>query len=413
MSAPAPRAGASPSPRSIPRVRRKSSRFALNAGIVVVVVVIAVAGLTLGYEEHWFGSSGNAGKCGPLTLQGDGAQFVAPLLAAWAQQYNAQTGNQVNYPASGSGTGLTHFSESPPLIDFAVTDDPLSASERGAMPSAPLTIPVIGGALAIVYNLPGLGPSVHVNLTGPILAGIYLGTISAWDDAAIASINPHVSLPVATIETVHRSGSAGTTYVLSDFLSQENRSWASQVGKGISVSWPRAPAQTASSSNSGLLTTVNSTADSIGYSDLTDVLTLDSSVLGYAAIENPSNQFIAPTLANTASAIADKTASLVRVPGSAGDWYNLSMVNANGSRDYPLATFAYMFVYQATDQGYSPSLEKAEILVQWLDWTLSTGQGTASGPNLYYAALPASIITVDRAGIASMTYNEAAIPSCG
>jgi phosphate transport system substrate-binding protein len=400
-----------PSPKpAFPVVKRRSSRTALVS--ILVVAVLVAAGLTAAYEDHWLGNRGSNGNCGPATLQGDGAQFVAPLVAAWAQAYDAQTGNQVNYPAAGSGTGLTHFSENPPLLDFAITDNPLSSSERAAMPSQPLTIPVIGGALAIVYNVPGVAASVHLNLTGQVVAGIYLGLITHWNNTAITSLNPGVVLPNTTIQTVHRSGSAGTTYVLSDFLSQDNATWNSTVGRGISISWPTNASQTAASSNSVLLSTVASLDDSIGYSDYTDVINLESSVVGYAAIENPSHQFVAPTLANTASAIADKTASLTKTPNATGNWYSISMVNANGSGDYPLATFAYLYVYQAADKGYSPSLVRAEILVQWVEWALTTGQTLASGPNLYYAALPATIIAIDQAGVATMTYNGAAVTSC-
>jgi|HubBroStandDraft_1064217.scaffolds.fasta_scaffold15569_4 phosphate transport system substrate-binding protein len=404
---------AMPASESTPVVKRKSSRGVLAA--VVVVVIIIVAGVVVAYEEKWIGgSSKSSTSCGPLTLQGDGAQFVQPLVADWAHLYNSETGNQVNYPAAGSGTGLTHFSEHPPLIDFAITDNPLSASERAAMPSQPLTIPVIGGALAIVYNIPGVPTSAHLNLTGPILAEIYLGNITNWNDSAITAINPSLHLPNATITTVHRSGSAGTSYVLTDFLTQDSPTWAKEVNKSLTPAWPSGPTQTAQSSNALVLSTVNSTADSIGYSDLTDFLTLNSPVMGYAAIENPSNTYVYPTLANTASAIADKVAALgSSLPSSTGSWYNVSMVNAGGTGDYPLATFAYLYVYQNTSAGFSPTQEKSEVIVQWIDWILSpAGQQAASGTDLYYAALPASILTIDQAGVSTMTYNSAAVTSC-
>ncbi len=135
----------------------------------------------------------------------------------------------------------------------------------------------------------------------------------------------------------------------------------------------------------------------------------------YAAIQNPAGNYIVPTLANTESAIADKVASMSTIPASTGDWFNVSMVKANGTADYPIATFLYMFVYQATDKGFSPSLDKSQVLVQWLHWALSTGQGLAdeSQPSqLYYAPLPQSIINVDNAGIQTMTFNGAGIPAC-
>lgn len=410
--------GTSPSAESaaapVPVIKRHKRRGGLVALIVVVIVVVAV--LAVGYQQNWFGTSSvsTAGGCvRGITLQGDGAQFVAPLMTVWTNAFDAQTGNLVNYPASGSGTGLTHFSENPPLLDFAVTDNPLSSSERDAMPAQPLTLPVIGGSLAIIYNLPGV-PG-HLNLTGAILAEIYNGNITYWNDPAIVAINPNVTLPHVQIYTVHRADPAGTTYVLTDFLSQSSSYWASVVGKGMSVSWPPGPEQTAEKGNSLVLSTVATTADTIGYSDLTDVLTYTKSVVQYAAIENPSHEFIVPTLANTASAIADKVASTPSFPNSTGNWYNVSMVNAPGAGNYPLATFVYLYVYQATNLGYEPSLQKSEVLVQWLDWILSTGQTLANETQpsqLYYTALPASIITIDQAGIGTMTYSGTSIPTC-
>jgi len=375
-----------------------------------VVLIIVVAGVAIGYEENWFGSSPKAGTCTGVTLQGNGAQFVLPLVNQWTSAYKTQTSNLVNYPAAGSGTGITDFSEHPPLIDFAITDDPLTASEVSALPATALTIPVVGGALAIVYNLPGL--TGHLNLTGPVLAGIYNGSIGTWNNSAIQAINPGVSLPSATILTVHRSDAAGTTYVLTDFLSQESAGWAAGPGKGISISWPSAPSQVGIKGNSALLTEVQTTSDSIGYSDLTDVLTATKAIQ-YAAVENPKGNFIVPDAANTASAIADKSATTT-FPASDGNWYNVSMVNAQGTGDYPLATFAYLFVYQNVTDGFEPSLLKAQVLVQWLNWVLTTGQTYANSTalELYYVPLPAALLTIDNAGVQSMTFNGAAIPSC-
>jgi phosphate transport system substrate-binding protein len=397
---------------SRPVVRRRRGRAGMYAAIGAVLIVLVVVGV--GLSTSWFGlqsaSKSSSGCSKGITLQGDGAQLVAPLMGAWTSAYGSQTGNRVNYPASGSGTGLTHFTSG--SIDFAVTDDPLTPSERTAMPGQALTLPFVGGALTMIYNLPGV--SGHLNLTGSLLADIYNGNVTQWSDPAIEAINPGVTLPTATIYTVHRSDAAGATYVLSDFLSQSNAYWASHVGKGISISFPTAPKQTAEKGNALMISTVTANPDSIGYSDLTDVLT-SASPPQYAAIQNPAGHSIVPTLANTVSAIVDKVQSLSKVPTSAGDWFNVSMVKANGSSDYPIATFIYMFVYQSTDKGFSPSLTKSQVLVQWLHWTFTTGQGLANETQpsqLYYAPLPVSILAVDNAGIQTMTFNGAAIPAC-
>ena len=395
---------------NLPRVvRRKSTSFALVA--VIVVIVIVAAGVGLAYEEHWIGGSSKSATCGPITLQGDGAQIATPLVLTWAAAYATLTGNQVNYPGAGSGTGISHFTTD--SIDFGISDSPLSSAQVAALPSPALTLPVTGSAITIVYNLPNVATPTHLHLTGQLLAEIWLGTITNWDNSSIASLNPGVTLPNATITTVDRAGSAGTTYVFTDYLSQENKTWASLVGKGLSVKFPSAPKQTAQSSNSALLSLVNGTADTIGYSDLTDVLALDTHSLGYAAIQNPMGTFVTPTLADTASAIADKVGT-IQIPVATGNWYNVSMVNANGTGDYPLATFIYMYVYQATQHGFGPGLVKSEVLVQWLTWVTSAteGQKYVSGNNLYYPALPTSILENDATGIGTMNYNGAPIPSC-
>jgi phosphate transport system substrate-binding protein len=273
---------------------------------------------------------------------------------------------------------------------------------------------VTGSSIVIVYYLPSLPITTHLNLTGAVLAEIWNGTITNWDNSSIATLNPGVTLPNATITTVDRSGSAGTTYVFTSFLSQESTYWNHTVGQGLSVKFPSAAKQTAESSNSALLSIVNSTADTIGYSDLTDVTNLNSKTLTTAAIENPMGKFIVPTLADTTSAIADKVTALGKLPASTQSWYNVSMINANGVGDYPLATFIYLYVYQAADKGFSATLEKAEVIVQWLDWVVSSteGQSYAAGANLYYPALPNTVLQTDVAGIATMTYNGASIPSC-
>jgi phosphate transport system substrate-binding protein len=402
-------AGSTEPPASTPAPVVRRSRTTTWVVAVVVIVILIVAGLAVGYEEKWFsGSSSKAGTCGTgITLQGNGAQIVLPLMNQWETNFSAQTGNQVNYPAAGSGTGITDFSEHPPLIDFAITDDPLSSTEVAALPSAALTLPVTAGALALIYNLPISG---HLNLTGNVVAGIYQGAITNWNASAIRAINPGVSLPNETIVTVHRSDAAGTTYVLTDFLSQDNATWAAGPGKGISISWPSAPTQTAAKGNSAVITTVETTSYSIGYSDLTDVLTASTPVQ-YAAVQNPAGTFVVPTIADTASAIADKTATTT-FPASSGNWYNVSMVNAQGTTDYPLATFIYMFVYKAADAGYQPSVNKTQVLVQWLNWAITTGQSYSTYPGLYYVALPPAVVSIDQAGIQSMTFNGAAIPSC-
>jgi len=404
--------GAAPvTPEPRPVVKRRRGRGALYAVVGAVLIVVILVGV--GYSTSWFGlqKSSSIPACSSgLVLQGNGAQVATPLMGVWTGAYQQDTNNKVNYPGDGSGTGLSDFTAA--TVDFATTDDPLTVAERTAMPAQPLTLPFVGGALTIIYNLPGA--SGHLNLTGPVLAEIYQGNITSWNNVAIANLNPGVTLPDATIVPVIRSDAAGTTYVLSDYLSQSSAYWAANVGKGISIEFPKVAGETAVKGNSLLISTVSDTKYSIGYSDLTDVLAA-SSPPSYAAIENPAGHFIVPTIANTESAIVDKVASMASLPSSTESWFDVSMVKANGTGDYPIATFLYMYVYQATDKGYEPSLAKSQVLVQWLHWTLTTGQPLAdetSPTALYYAPLPSAVTAVDEAGISTMTFNGATVPAC-
>jgi phosphate transport system substrate-binding protein len=326
-------------------------------------------------------------------------------VSQWESSYGSATANQVTYSAGGAGAGVSSLTDR--TVDFAATDDPLNASQRALLLSPVLTLPVTAGALAIVYNLPGV--TQPIQLSGPILADIYLGSVTNWNDSAIASDNTGVALPDQTIVTVHRSDPAGTTYVLTDFLTHDSPAWAAGPGRGIDVTFPsNPPTAIAQHGNSGLAGYVGSNPYTIGYVDLTDVLLTPG--LQYAKVLNPAGHYILPTLADTASAIANRSA-VTQFPSTADDWGNVSMVNSAGTSDYPLSTFAYFFVYQAFEAGNSPSLERAQVLEQWLQWVITSGQNDSA--NLYYVTLPPALVTLVHQGLTTLTFNGQAIPTCG
>lgn len=393
-------------PARRPVVRRRSDRQWLPPLSLFVGVVIVVGGV--GYAEHWFGATPHRGasSCpsGQL-LQGNGAQVLNPIAILWSHEFGSASGDFVNYVDGGSGAGLTDLTDR--TVDFAATDDPLTAAETGGLPSPVVTLPVVAGAIVIVYDLPGA--SGHLRLSGAVLADIYLGTITHWNDPAIAANNSGLTLPSSTIITVHRSDPAGTTYVLTDYLSRSSAAWRSGPGEGISVSFPSAANPEGIRGNSALLTYVASTPYTLGYSDLTDVLAA-SAPPSYAAVQNPAGQFIVPTEASTQSAVDDGAATLP-FPASTGDWYNVSLVDAAGASDYPLATLIYAFAYVATDHGFSPSAAKSEVLVGWFHWILTQGQAVAISNE--YVPLPPSLVAIDESGLSAMTFNGAAIAICG
>lgn len=385
----------------------RTMMYAVVAIIVVVLLVVLVA-----YGAGWLtpakskpaATGVNSCPTGQ-TLTGAGANFVLPIVSQWQSSFQTTTSNQVSYSAAGSGAGITDLTDK--TVDFAATDDPLNASQTSALPSPVLTFPVTAGALAIVYNLPGV--TTPISLSGAVLADIYLGTITNWNDSAISANNTGLTLPDQPIVTVHRSDGAGTTFVLSDFLSQESSKWSTTVGKGIQLQFPSTSGgQEAIKGNSALAAYVQAHSYTIGYVDLTDVLNTPG--LQYSKILNPSGHYILPTLADTASAIANKSA-ITTFPTPSGNWESVSMVNSPGTGDYPLATFAYFYVFAAGDQGFSPSLAKSQVIQEWINWTITSGQSEA--PTLYYVTLPAAVVDLDEAGLTSMTFNGQEIPLCG
>src|SRR3989475_4005881 len=194
-------------------------------GVIAVVVIIVVSGAM----TNWFGLGGPS----PIQLNGAGSSFAFPLMSAWSTQYKALTGVQINYQATGSGAGINAVIAK--NLDFGGTDAPLNNSQHTQNPTL-LTIPQSLGAVTVAYNLPGL--PAHINLTGPIVANIYLGVITKWDDAGISAINPGIAFPSTSIFVQYRSDSSGTTFVFTDYLSNASAQFSSQVGKGKLVAWP-------------------------------------------------------------------------------------------------------------------------------------------------------------------------------
>ena len=218
-----------------------------------------------------------------------------PFLNAVNTAYNTQKSwIQINYQGVGSGAGINSLTAK--TVDFAASDAPLSDSQRTAAPNA-LHIPETIGAVTLAYNLPGITGGLH--LTGQVIANIYLGTITNWNDPAITALNPTTTLPNHIITTIHRSDSSGTTNVFTKYLSSQSSTWQSQVGSGTSVQWPGSNAA-GQPGNAAVASTVSSTAYSIGYVELAYALQNSMTV---ASVQNPAGNYIDPSLASTTAAV--------------------------------------------------------------------------------------------------------------
>ncbi len=410
MTAPASPPAAPPQPRYV--VKRKSGRTGLYSVIGVVVVVVILLGT--GYATHWFGlvpALRSSSDCPTgTTLQGAGASFPTALVSQWTSEYGAATSNMVNYEASGAGAGITSLTEK--QLDFALTDEPLNATETTALTTAVgtvLTLPVTGGAVSLIYNIPDYsGP---LNLTAAEIVGIYNATAgyTAWNDSAFVANNPGLSKVTASVYPAHRLDQAGMSYVLTNYLSEGSTWWATNVGTSIQPAFPTVTNQLGASGNSAMIKDVSDQAGAIGYTDLYDA---EEHKLATASVENPSSAYIAPSVASTASAVNDiYNASPSSFPASDGDWAAVSFVNALGAGDYPLATLVYAMVPQNPGAGHTASATDAQVLVQWLRWVLTSGE-SFNETAFPYVNPPTGLVTEALAGLSTMNYNRAAIPGC-
>ncbi|HEY6238060.1 MAG TPA: phosphate ABC transporter substrate-binding protein PstS [Thermoplasmata archaeon] len=384
------------------------SRTGTYAAVAIVVVVVLL--IVVGWQAGWFSPKSSPtpqvvppGACTPPTpvaISGAGSSFVYPLMFTWAAAYQHST---VGYGSVGSGTGISYLNLT--TVDFAASDAPLSPSQQAqsGLHRGVITIPETAGAVSIIYNLPGL--AAKVNFSGPILADIYLGSITTWDDPQLQAANPGVTLPSQPITVVERLDGSGTTFAFTDFLSKSSAAWANGPGKATTVTWPTGVQQKGSGGVSGF---VQGTPYTVGYVDLSYALT---NGIAYGAVKNPSGANILPTIANSLSAVVDGAANLP-AGNVESDWYNVSLIDQAGAGDYPITTFSYLMVYASLDGAYGSGvdLNKAENLVNFLNWTLTYGQ--ADSGQLYYVPLPANVVAASHASLQLITYGGAPVPIC-
>ena len=331
------------------------------------------------------------------TITGAGSTFVFPIMDTWRVQYNKIYQNiQLNYQSLGSGAGIKLLEAK--NVDFAASDAPLSTTDQQNAPGV-LTIPDSIGGITIAYNLPGIDKGLK--LTGPVIAQIFMGNITSWNDPAIANLNPGTTLPSQNIVVSHRSDGSGTTYAFTDYLSKISPDWNTKIGKGKSVPWP---VGTGGKGNEGVANIVKTTPYAVGYVELAYVY---QSNMTYAFVQNADGTaFVEPTLDSVA---ADAAAAGSNLPASNGDWSKVSIVNQPGSNSYPISTLTYVMIYQDMSTIKGETQDKATEVINFITWIVNDGQQYASG--LLYVPLPDSIKKVDMDGLATVTFNGQAITS--
>jgi len=320
-------------------------------------------------------AGGAANAADPLLVTGAGATFPYPLYSKWFDAYNKLHPDiRFNYQSIGSGGGIQQITNG--TVDFGASDAPLTDEELGRIPDV-VHIPTVLGAVVVTYN----APISSLRLTPDVIAGIYLGKITKWDDAAIARVNPGVKLPSDAIAVMHRSDGSGTTNIFTDYLSKVSPEWKEKVGAGKSVRWP---VGLGGKGNEGVTGLVKQNPGAIGYVELAYA---KQNGLPMSQLQNHDGAFVRPTLESTSEAAAG-----VDMPAD----YRVSITDAKGKGAYPIASFTYLLVHKdQKDQA------KGDALVHFLWWATHDGEQYASP--LDYAPLPKAVVAKVEKTIEALT----------
>ena len=297
-----------------------------------------------------------------VQIDGAGASFPFPLIDLWRVEYGELYPTvQLNYQSIGSGGGVkNHISKT---VIFAASDAPLKPAEREAAPNT-LHIPEAIGAVTVAYNVPEI-PESGLKLTGTIIADIFLGKITKFNDPAIQELNPEISLPDEDIVVAHRSDGSGTTFVFVSYLAEVSSEWDEKVGAGKSVEWPTG---IGGKGNEGVATIVKTTPYSIGYIELAYAFQND---IPYASVENADGtNFVAPSMQSIADASAGAAPTL---PEAHESWYGVSLLNAPGKNSYPIATFTYLLLYEDLNKVTNDP-NTVQALMHMINWMITDGQ---------------------------------------
>ena len=314
-----------------------------------------------------------------IQITGAGATFPNPIYSKWFSEYNKLHGNvQINYQSIGSGGGIRQVSSQ--TVFFGATDGPMTNDQLLAAPGKLMHFPTVLGAVVPVYNIPGVG--AELKFTGAVLADIYLGKITKWNDAAITKLNAGVNLPATDITVAHRSDGSGTTYIWADYLAKASPEWKSKVGVATSVNWPAGVGGKGNEGVSGLVTQV---PGSIGYVELIYAL---QNKISYGTVQNMAGEF---TRASVASVTAAAAAAVAQMPAD----FRVSITNAPGKGVYPISSFTWLLLYESPKDK-----AQAKTMVEFVKWALTDGQKYCA--DLGYAPLPEAVVKLEMAALAKI-----------
>ncbi|MGZ3755390.1 MAG: phosphate ABC transporter substrate-binding protein PstS [Mucilaginibacter sp.] len=320
------------------------------------------------------------------TLLGAGSTFVYPLFSKLFAEYNKETGIRVNYQSIGSGGGILQLTNK--TIDFGDSDAPLTDDQAKKMVVDVLHIPMCAGAVVVSYNLPDV--KEPLKLDGEVLANIFLGKITKWDDARIAKLNTGVKLPSTAIFIAHRADGSGTTNIFTTYLAKVSPEWNTRPGKGSSVNWP---VGIGGKGNEGVAGLIKQTPGAIGYVELAYAM---QNNMRFADLKNKSGNYVTPTVASTSAA------GNIAIPADA----KVLLTNTDAKDGYPISGFTWALIYK--EQNYNNrSFDRAQKVIKLLWWNTHEGQKYCTGLN--YAQLSPAAVTVAENILKSATYDGKAI----
>ncbi len=320
-------------------------------------------------------------------INGAGATFPYPIYSKWFAEYNKMHPNvEINYQSIGSGGGIRQVSNQ--TVFFGATDGPMTPDQLQAAPGKILHFPTVLGAVVPIYNIEGV--SQELKFTGPLLADIFLGKITKWNDPAIAKVNPGVNLPGTDITVVHRSDGSGTSYIWVDYLAKVSPEWKTKVGVATSVNWP---VGVGGKGNEGVSGLVKQTPGAIGYVELIYAM---QNKISYGTVQNAAGEFVKATTQAVTAAAAVAAKSMPKD-------FRVSITNAPGPGVYPISSFTWLLLYENPKDK-----AQAKIFVDFMKWALTDGQKFAAA--LGYAPLPEDVVKLEMAAFSRSSCNQRCRP---
>ena len=373
------------------------------AGRGRMLLMVVVAAFLLGLTACGSGTTGRAG--GHLATASDGSPagsapsassltetgstLLFPLMRTWAAAYHQQFPDvAISTAATGSTTGIADASGG--TADIGTSDAYLSSGNLVKNPAL-LNIPLVISAQQVDYNLPGLGAGGHVKLSGAVLARMYEGTITAWNDPAIAALNPGMRLPAIKVVPVHRSDGSGDTFLFSSYLSTQDPAWNNTIGYGTTVAWPLVRGALARRGNNGVVAGCEAVSGCVAYVGISYLSQALAGGLGEAELANAAGRFVLPTAATISASVASFLSS---TPPNE----TISMVDGPAANGYPIVNYEYAIV--STRQS---DPVKARAIRAFLTWVITTGNSAPYLNQVRFQPLPAAVVTLAAQQIAQIS----------